>query len=98
MRLVELRLMLVVAGLALGVGSLAIARSTPGASFGGGSLAAGVVLLGAGWSLLACGAVAGRAGRRAASGRSSSPRAVPGSWSSSRIQAWARRSCSPSVC
>jgi signal transduction histidine kinase len=44
--------------LALGVAALVIARSSPGASFGGGSTAAGLALLATGWSLVGCGVVA----------------------------------------
>ena len=47
-----------VAAVALGIGSLAIARSSPAESFGGESLAAASVLLGVGWSLMACGVAA----------------------------------------
>jgi hypothetical protein len=56
---VKLRhLAVVVAGLALGAGSLAIARSAPGGSLAGASTASAVALLGVGWALIACGVVA----------------------------------------
>jgi signal transduction histidine kinase len=50
--------MVLVAGLALGVASLAIARGAPDGSFGGGSTAAALALLMAGWALVGCGVVA----------------------------------------
>jgi signal transduction histidine kinase len=46
------------AGVGLGVGSLVIARHDPTESFGGRSVAGGIMLLGAGWSVIACGLVA----------------------------------------
>jgi hypothetical protein len=48
-------LVVVVAGLTLGLASLAIARSSRGGSFGGGSTAAALALLAAGWALIFCG-------------------------------------------
>jgi signal transduction histidine kinase len=51
-------LVVLVAGLTLGLASLAIARSSPGGSFGGGSSAAALALLAAGWALVVCGVVA----------------------------------------
>ena len=48
-------LVVLVAGLTLGVSSLAIARSSPDGSFGGGSTAADLALLAAGWALVTCG-------------------------------------------
>ena len=58
-RRVKLRhLLVLVAGLGLGVGSLAIARDAPDGSFGGATPASGVVLLGVGWALVLCGVVA----------------------------------------
>jgi signal transduction histidine kinase len=56
---VKLRhLLALVWALALGVASLAIARSSPGGSFAGGSTAAALALLAAGWALVICGVVA----------------------------------------
>jgi signal transduction histidine kinase len=52
-----LRLALWAAGLALGAVSLALARDEPAFSFAGASLGGAVVLLVAGWALLACGLV-----------------------------------------
>src|SRR5262249_56622309 len=52
------RLALLVAGLALGVFSLAVARGGAGNSFGGGSAFAGAAELAAGYALLAVGLVA----------------------------------------
>jgi signal transduction histidine kinase len=46
------------AGLTLGLSSLAISRNSPGGSFGGGSTAAALALLAAGWALVVCGVAA----------------------------------------
>ena len=51
-------LVLLVPGIGLGVGSVLIARNAPGGSLAGASTASAAVLLGTGWALLACGAVA----------------------------------------
>ena len=52
------QLVVLVAGLALGVGSLAIARSHSAGSFGGASTVDSIALLGAGWALVVCGVIA----------------------------------------
>jgi len=46
------------AGLALGVTSLVVARDTPDASLAGASTAASVAFVAIGWALVACGVVA----------------------------------------
>ena len=51
-------LVVLAAGLTLGLSSLAISRNSPGGSFGGGSTAAALALLAAGWALVVCGVVA----------------------------------------
>ncbi len=51
-------LLVLVAGLGLGVASLAIARDAPDESLGGATAASGLVLLGVGWALVLCGVVA----------------------------------------
>ena len=51
-------LLVLVAGLGLGVASLAIARDAPDGSLGGATAASGLVLLGVGWALVLCGVVA----------------------------------------
>ena len=56
MKLRHLAVLLV--GLGLGAGSLAIARSAPGGSLAGASTASAVALVGVGWALIACGVVA----------------------------------------
>src|SRR5215210_352750 len=52
------QLALIVAGLALGVASLAITRGNPYGSLGGDSIAASLALAGPGWALVITGAVA----------------------------------------
>src|SRR4051812_35038232 len=52
------QLAVIVAGLALGVASLAVAREDPPGSLGGDSIAASVALASAGWALVITGAVA----------------------------------------
>jgi signal transduction histidine kinase len=52
------QLVVIVAGLALGVASLAVAREDPAGSLGGDSIAANLALAGAGWALVVTGAVA----------------------------------------
>ena len=52
------QLVVLVAGLVLGIGSLAIARSSSAGSFGGTSTVDSIALLGAGWALIACGVTA----------------------------------------
>jgi signal transduction histidine kinase len=56
---VTLRHLLALAGaLAIGLASLAIARSSPGGPFGGGSTTAALTLLATGWALVICGTAA----------------------------------------
>jgi signal transduction histidine kinase len=58
-RLVGLRpMLLLAAGLTLGVASLLIARDQPGGSLAGDSVAGDIALVGAGWALIACGVAA----------------------------------------
>jgi signal transduction histidine kinase len=52
------QLAVVLAGLALGVASLGVAREDPAGSLGGDSIAASLALAGAGWALVITGAVA----------------------------------------